>query len=421
MKKRNRNIFEIKRGILKCKKRLDALKNQGFIFSQDIYNNLDLLEKKIIESSLIRQIWNKKLLLFAGIIIIFSIIMLLNNFYPPLLPDGFGLNETKIKEIMDIAVNNVHNGMVITENITIIGTASYPNGNILSVHVKIDEGIWENATGTNQWYYQLYIDELSDRNHTLSFRCSDGKDFSIIERKILIDKRPIPENAPTVTIHYPNNNGDDISGIKNINGTATAGVGEIQKVEIQFDGSDWITVTGKTTWQYNWDTKTVENGLCYISVRSYDNESQSKINQIIVNVDNPPPEHKVIIPDIEGVNTFQLYIFGSDEVMKPNETYTGQGFHRKKEEIFSRDTLIRLEVTNKYDWLTVSLPDQPIVTPPDYVLYNFSIDISITDDALMNRRGKFTITATYGKPWKFYFVSLLNQIDYDIDFFTGQW
>lgn len=46
MKKKNRNIFEIKRGILKCKKRLDALKNQGFIFSQDIYDNLDLLERK---------------------------------------------------------------------------------------------------------------------------------------------------------------------------------------------------------------------------------------------------------------------------------------------------------------------------------------------------------------------------------------
>lgn len=424
MKKRNRNIFEIKRGILKCKKRLDALKNQGFIFSQDIYDNLDLLEKKIIESSLIRQIWNKKFPLFAGIIIIFSIIMLLNNFYPSQLPDGFGLNETKIKEIMDIAVNNVHNGTVITENITITGTASYPNGNILSVHVKIDEGIWENATGTNQWYYQLYIDELSDGNHTLSFRCFDGKDFSIIERKILIDKRPILENAPTVTIHYPNNNGDDISGIKNINGTATAGVGEIQKVEIQFDGSDWITVTGKTTWQYNWDTKTVENGLCYISVRSYDNESQSKIDQIIVNVDNPPPEPIVIIPDIEGDDTFQLYIFESNEVMKPNETYTMQGFHRKKEgliEIFPKDTLIRLEVTNKYDWLTVSLPDQPIVTPPDYVLYNFSIDISITDDAPMNIRGKFTITSTYGPRIRFDRDLLLNQIPHDIEFYTGQW
>jgi len=417
MKKRNRNIFEIKRGILKCKKRLDALKNQGFIFSQDIYDNLDLLEKKIIESSLIRQIWNKKLPLFAGIIIIFSIIMLLNIFFPHILTDVFDIEETKIKEIMDIAVNNVHNGMVIDKNITIIGTASYPNGNILSVHVIIDEEIWENATGTNQWYYQLNIDEFDDGNHTLSFLCSDGKDVSIIERKILIDKRPIPENAPTVTIQYPNNV-DGISGIKNINGTATAGVGEIQKVEIQFDGSDWIIVTGKTTWQYNWDTKTVENGLCYISVRSYDNESQSKIDQIIVNVDNPP---KVIIPDIEGVDTYQLYIFGSDEVMKPNETYTGQGFHRKKEEIFSRDTLIRLEVTNKYDWLTVSLPDQPIVTPPDYVLYNFSIDISITDDAPMNSRGKFTITATYGPRFRFNLDLLLNQDLHDIDFYTGQW
>ena len=422
MKKRNRNIFEIKRGILKCKKRLDALKNQGFIFSQDIYDNLDLLEKIIIESSLIRQIWNKKLPLFAGIICIMSIIIAIT-----VIPPKNGEIEPTINNLMDgemvLIINNLPGGMIIEEDYCIDGSANHSNGNIVSVQVRIDEGNCDHANGTSQWYYWLLINDLSNGHHNLSFKCWDSEKYSDIIYKAIYISEVV---RPVVTIHNPLNEEKNLKGIVTINGTATAGSGEIQRVEIQFDGSDWITVTGKTTWQYNWDTKTVENGTCYISVRSYDNESQSKINQIIVNVDNPPPEYEVIIPDIEGDNTFQLYIFESNEVMKPNETYTMQGLHRKKEgliEIFSRDTLIRLEVTNKYDWLTVSLPDQPIVTPPDYIVYNFSIDISITDDEPMNRRGKFTITATYGDPIpiRFYFDLFLNQIHYDLDFYTGQW
>ena len=415
MKKRNRNIFEIKRGILKCKKRLDALKNQGFIFSQDIYDNLDLLEKKILESSLIHQIWNKKILLFAGIICIMSIIIAI-----AVIPQINVEKEPTINNLTDgemiLIINNLTDGMIIEEDYCIDGSANHSNGNIVSVQVRINNDNWGHANGTSQWYYWLHIDDLSNGHHNLSFKCWDGKKYSDIIYKVIY----IPEVVrPVVTIHNPNNNGDNISGIKNINGTATAGIGEIQKVEIQFDESDWITVTGKTTWQYNWDTKTVENGPCDISVRSYDNESQSEINQIIAYVNNPPQEHKVIIPEIEGDNTFQVYIFGSNELMKPNETYTGKGFHRKIEGFI--DTLIQLEVTNKYDWLTVSLPDQPIVTPPDYVLYNFSIYISITDDAPMNIRGKFTITSTYGLRRLFDLDMFKNQIPHDIEFYTGQW
>ena len=75
MKKRNRNIFEIKRGILKCKKRLDALKNQGFIFSQDIYDDLDAFKERLLQASLIHRIW-KKLYILAGIICILLIVFI---------------------------------------------------------------------------------------------------------------------------------------------------------------------------------------------------------------------------------------------------------------------------------------------------------------------------------------------------------
>ena len=45
MSKRKRNIIQIKRKISECKKRLDSLKNQGFNFSPEIYNDLNTLKE----------------------------------------------------------------------------------------------------------------------------------------------------------------------------------------------------------------------------------------------------------------------------------------------------------------------------------------------------------------------------------------
>ena len=76
MSKRNRNIVQIKRKISEDKKRLDRLKNQGFIFSPRIYNDLNKLKEKILQVSLAHRIWNKKLQISAVIIGFFFYIRL---------------------------------------------------------------------------------------------------------------------------------------------------------------------------------------------------------------------------------------------------------------------------------------------------------------------------------------------------------
>jgi len=419
MKKRNRNIFEIKRGILKCKKRLDALKNQGFIFSQDIYDNLDSLEKKIIGSSLIRQIWNKKLPLFAGIICIMSIII------------AIALILSENGE-MELTIKNLPGGTIIEEDYCIRGSANHSNGAIVSVLVKIDNGNWDHAEyciETLEWEYWIYIDDLSEETHNLSFRCWDGEKYSDI-KKIKIQKPRIVK--PVVAIHTPLDGNETLYGIVIINGTATAENGEIQRVEIRFNEGQWINVnfTGKTTWQYTWDTTHIENEFYNISARSYDNKSPSEIFKIRVTVNNGDgPDTIVELPSFYDGGYFQFYIDSIDnEKMIPGETYELQGFHSRKLEpklfwqLFTIKTI--LEVDRKPAWLNVSLPNQPLVTPPDGELYTFSISISITNNASRNAKAPLTFTATYGialvMDYQF-FARSRKEIPLEIFVSTGEW
>jgi len=85
--------------------------------------------------------------------------------------------------------------------------------------------------------------------------------------------------APTITIDTPVNYRiypkiDPY--IVLISGTAsTSGYGSIDHVEIQIDEGGWITVTGTTTWTYNWNVQEVTDGKHIIEARSIDNFGSS--------------------------------------------------------------------------------------------------------------------------------------------------
>jgi hypothetical protein len=61
----------------------------------------------------------------------------------------------------------------------------------------------------------------------------------------------------------------------------------LSKVGIKIDNKSWINASGTSTWTYNWDTTTVENGVHIIKLRSKDNTGlYSNINSLTVNVYN---------------------------------------------------------------------------------------------------------------------------------------
>ncbi|MBN2602928.1 MAG: hypothetical protein JXA91_02205 [Candidatus Thermoplasmatota archaeon] len=92
-------------------------------------------------------------------------------------------------------------------------------------------------------------------------------------------------SIPAVDITSPIN-GYDVSGMVSIIGNANDTDGTVQKVEVKIDNGNWLTATGTTNWNYNWDTITVINGMHNIEARSYDGEFYSNIASINLYVKN---------------------------------------------------------------------------------------------------------------------------------------
>jgi outer membrane protein assembly factor BamB len=75
---------------------------------------------------------------------------------------------------------------------------------------------------------------------------------------------------PTISIQKPSNN-KLVKGVVEISGVADDDI-EVTSVQIRIDDGDWINVTGKYTWTFNWDSKEVINGPHTIYARAFDKD-----------------------------------------------------------------------------------------------------------------------------------------------------
>jgi len=108
---------------------------------------------------------------------------------------------------------------------------------------------------------------------------------------------------PTVEITYPDE-GDTVSGVITINGTANDPDGDVEFVEVKIDNDSWESASGTTNWSYEWDTTIVPDGQHAIYARSYDGEDYSNITMVNVIVDNEINQKPIveIIYPVEGDN-----------------------------------------------------------------------------------------------------------------------
>ncbi len=63
---------------------------------------------------------------------------------------------------------------------------------------------------------------------------------------------------------------DEVHNIVEISGTASVSNGRIQSIEYKIDDYTWKMGEGDEDWSFKWDTTTVENGLHYVFIRSFD-------------------------------------------------------------------------------------------------------------------------------------------------------
>ncbi|MDG6218017.1 MAG: Ig-like domain-containing protein [Candidatus Thermoplasmatota archaeon] len=417
MKSKKYHIFKMKKRVSECKKRLDALKDRGFNFPTDIYEELEEIKTRIIQPSLMHQMGNKKGQISAMVIFIIVTSIFLNSILPI---EGGG---PPILPLFTLSINNIEDDIIINDNYLINGTASYRNGVISAVQIKIDDNDWKNVTGTENWSYNLDVDNMTQGYHLLMFRCIGENENSLsTTRTIFVDNIA---NKPTVSMLNPVSSGVDLSGIININGTASGKKRNIKQVEIRFNGESWQNTTGAEEWSYNWLTTENMNGQNVIEVRSYDGALYSEISETRVIVYN---EKNVFIPPYKENELLQFYIPPSDFLLSPNVKYEMTVYYRWRRipmnplSWFSYKA--HLESNTEYDWLEISLSEESFRIYPNNETNEIKIIISITEDAPMDKRIPITFSFYYGFFDASKYPSLKRiqrDVIQDTYFFTGQW
>lgn len=62
--------------------------------------------------------------------------------------------------------------------LTVTGTAADSDGTVVSAEIRVDDGAWTLATGTETWGFDLDTSNLSNGDHTIYARSYDGEDYS---------------------------------------------------------------------------------------------------------------------------------------------------------------------------------------------------------------------------------------------------
>jgi hypothetical protein len=429
MKKKKYSSFEIRRRISKCKKRLHNLSIQGFSFSEDIYDEIDLIEEKIHQNSIINQINRKNLPFILGtIIVLFSIVAIAILIPKPPPPS------------LNIEVTNLTEGQIIKKDFLIKGTAVNQNGEISNVQINIDSteessweevNFWKSYNDIYLWNFSLLMDNITYGYHRVYFRClADEAVSNIINRSILFIQKPMIE------VIYPYDGISELKGKINITGSANGFGQEIKNVKIRIRDdtiSSWddAILSSNKTWYYLWDTNELYNESYVIEVKC-NNGVDSIISKINVSVNTTliNYEEKLDMSPFNKTDYFQIYCPPTTRSIKPNKNYELRMFyrHRKLNSILPLIPYlssivpmnIRIdEITHNPKYLTVSPPEDIIKAYPDNVTNYVSYIISISDDAPKDKICTFTIAYTT------YIInedSLFNNHDtIDVALKTGQW
>jgi len=209
----------------------------------------------------------------------------------------------------DVKITEPENGSIVNGSIIIKGKAWDIDGNetLQKVEIRIDDGSWQEATGTTSWTYNLDTTSMATGNYDIYARSYDGTNYSDINYVTITISNPTNQ-PPTVKITSPNN-GKTVVGVITILGTASDEDGSIANVEIRIDNGDWEDATGTNSWSYDWDTETVNDGEHTIKARSWDGKDYSSITTITVTVDNEEDKGGGGIPGFELIIAIGVIMF----------------------------------------------------------------------------------------------------------------
>src|SRR3989441_7493760 len=123
---------------------------------------------------------------------------------------------------------------------TIRGTAS-ATGGIVSVEIRVDGSVWQTATGTATWTFDLNTTALIDGPHQIGARSFDGAHYSPEATvDVTVDNTP-----PSIQIFYPHDGGFVNASFFSASWTPSDTVSGIDRVEVQLDTEAPLLVPGR--------------------------------------------------------------------------------------------------------------------------------------------------------------------------------
>ena len=140
----------------------------------------------------------------------------------------------------------------------------------------------------------------------------------------------------------------------------------------------------------------------------------------------------VIFP-FASAGDFSFNISSPDETIEPRELIEVSGTHQLTPSMLDKilpelwmSQYSFIEITDKPEWIEVSLPDSEPITPPNGVIHQIKMFLSLNENAPMNTKGTIDLTITTGRFMRTIFPSwfpLCDEytIEKSISIQTGQW
>jgi len=174
-------------------------------------------------------------------------------------------------------------GAVVGGTITVTGTAS-DNSGVATVEVRVDDGAYRLASGTDNWSLTLDTTAYPDGAHNLKLRVTDGSgNQSWTDDPIVIDNTAV-STAPVVAFTSPPP-GASVSGTITVTGSASAGAG-VSQVEVRVDDGNYRPASGTTSWSISIDTTGYPDGAHNLKARITDTTGAQAWADLPIVVDN---------------------------------------------------------------------------------------------------------------------------------------
>lgn len=195
-----------------------------------------------------------------------------------------------------ISIDSPDAGATVRGVVNVTGNASDSgfSGDVEKVEIRIDNGTWREANGTEPWNYTWDTTLWASGSHRITARVTDDDGNNETDAvNVTINQ------APELTIQRPRAN-VTVAGNVSVTGTAEDPEEALERVEIQVDDGPWRNATGTSNWAATWNTTGMADGNHTVTVRAFDGAkrpaAQDSVNVTVSNEQENPPSVEIVEP-----------------------------------------------------------------------------------------------------------------------------